>query len=470
MFWILHLVSTVLFDHSEPHRDPFFGKEKDISLIDALSDQLLRSYQRLLNLFGPSSSSSSSLPLIPRLDLSGNETAEGGSEGLRRFFPSNNTKNQLSYVQIKYTAASVFARLLPKIIDFFETRSQKAFGNGSQRIDTWASSCALFRLLVSTPQGAHKRGKWWIEYGQCLERLKRPNQAIHVYEWALKDPLLGSGERFSVQRRLKRLCVKPLRWNSPVFPEIRDCRHVTVEGHLLSSRRGHKNEFLGVDGLSVSVEGFALQVYRFGAKGIAENRWNGLHTEGGCIYTLFWLLMWDCIFAPIPHVFHHQFHSAPLDLHSPLFFETRQNIFEETFERLRSCHVQDLVLWLARVWNQNYGVRCQGIDWKRWDLQVISEIACCIGPIPLASLMSMIAREYKPSRRGLPDLVLWKADKSDDLQIVELSAKFVEVKGPRDKLSDYQRVWIDRLLSSGIDVEVCHVVQSSRPLSGLLSP
>lgn len=36
------------------------------------------------------------------------------------------------------------------------------------------------------------------------------------------------------------------------------------------------------------------------------------------------------------------------------------------------------------------------------------------------------------------------------------------MKGPGDKLSETQKVWIDVLLSSGIGVEVCKVVESRR--------
>ena len=45
-----------------------------------------------------------------------------------------------------------------------------------------------------------------------------------------------------------------------------------------------------------------------------------------------------------------------------------------------------------------------------------------------------------------------------------LEAKFVEVKGPRDRLSDKQRVWIAALLAGGVDVEVCRVVETRAQL------
>jgi len=36
--------------------------------------------------------------------------------------------------------------------------------------------------------------------------------------------------------------------------------------------------------------------------------------------------------------------------------------------------------------------------------------------------------------------------------------KFVEVKGPNDKLQENQKMWIDALLGAGAEVDVCRVV------------
>lgn len=41
--------------------------------------------------------------------------------------------------------------------------------------------------------------------------------------------------------------------------------------------------------------------------------------------------------------------------------------------------------------------------------------------------------------------------------------RWSEVKGPGDSLSSTQKVWIDVLLSAGIDVEVCKVVEEGDP-------
>ncbi|KAJ2463119.1 hypothetical protein GGI03_004051, partial [Coemansia sp. RSA 2337] len=72
-----------------------------------------------------------------------------------------------------------------------------------------------------------------------------------------------------------------------------------------------------------------------------------------------------------------------------------------------------------------------------------------IGGHALAAICQVLAREYRSKSSGFPDLCLWNS--------VTEKVMFVEVKGPKDKLSDSQRDWIDILLTNGLSVEVCLV-------------
>lgn len=73
----------------------------------------------------------------------------------------------------------------------------------------------------------------------------------------------------------------------------------------------------------------------------------------------------------------------------------------------------------------------------------------------LSAIFNRFARDYSRSGSGLPDLLLWQSGPS--------RAKFVEVKGPRDKLSDKQKVWIDVLTRAGADIEVFKVKEQLKP-------
>jgi Fanconi-associated nuclease 1 len=51
----------------------------------------------------------------------------------------------------------------------------------------------------------------------------------------------------------------------------------------------------------------------------------------------------------------------------------------------------------------------------------------------------------------MPDLLLWRP--------CDRRAKVVEVKGPRDRLSEQQRAWLHALAQAEVEVEVLKVLE-----------
>lgn len=51
--------------------------------------------------------------------------------------------------------------------------------------------------------------------------------------------------------------------------------------------------------------------------------------------------------------------------------------------------------------------------------------------------------------------------------MLKLPFQLVEVKGPNDRLSPKQTIWLDELQRLGADVEVCHVVAMGAKSKGL---
>ena len=60
--------------------------------------------------------------------------------------------------------------------------------------------------------------------------------------------------------------------------------------------------FYGGDGEQCEVEELALQYYAGGGGG-----WQGVHSVSGIWLTIFWLLLWDALFANVPDVFRTRF-------------------------------------------------------------------------------------------------------------------------------------------------------------------
>ncbi|KAF9321982.1 hypothetical protein BG003_009301 [Podila horticola] len=97
-------------------------------------------------------------------------------------------------------------------------------------------------------------------------------------------------------------------------------------------------------------------------------------------------------------------------------------------------------------------VFCVGVNWT-FEKEELLQIAECIGAHALSEICKVMAQEYRQRCSGMPDLCCWNYDKK--------LVKFVEVKGPGDRLSSKQQVWIDLLTSLNVDIELC-VVQVSK--------
>lgn len=105
-------------------------------------------------------------------------------------------------------------------------------------------------------------------------------------------------------------------------------------------------------------------------------------------------------------------------------------------------------------WESHLNTACRGVNWGRHTLSDLRAAVSCIGGRNLASICRLLARDYKTWSSGMPDLLLWRFHGEDGSTG---EAKLVEVKGPRDQLSEQQRAWLLFLMDSGLDAELCRV-------------
>ena len=138
------------------------------------------------------------------------------------------------------------------------------------------------------------------------------------------------------------------------------------------------------------------------------------------------------------------------------------------------------------------GYSCFGISWKRVSLSELKSIAFAFPGKHLAVIFRLMANGMRTWSTGLPDLLIWRVpdqmndrDLLDDDYVQSESGAFsslsdppaakdcgvpsedkpmallVEVKGPHDRLRDQQEAWIGCMVRAGINVEVCHVRDST---------
>ncbi|GMH08971.1 hypothetical protein Nepgr_010811 [Nepenthes gracilis] len=303
----------------------------------------------------------------------------------------------------------------------------------------------LKQLLINfTCDG--RRGYWTLRLSIDLEHIGSLDESLTAAEDGLLDPWVRAGSRIALQRRVIRLGKPPRRWKTPSYSHLvrRKIPEVPIQGRPLSYKTGMKSRFYGEDGEQCGVEQLALQYYAGEGGG-----WQGVHTETGIWLTIFGLLMWDIIYADVPNVFRNRFQSAPLDLETDSFYNSRKNLIESHLQNISDGMGET---FLIISWESHFGTACRGVNWEKHSLHELRAAIACIGGPCLASICRLLAQDYRSWSRGMPDLLLWRFHGD-----YKGEAKLVEVKGLRDRLSEQQRAWLLVLMDCGFSAEVCKV-------------
>ncbi|PRQ38139.1 putative phosphodiesterase I [Rosa chinensis] len=303
----------------------------------------------------------------------------------------------------------------------------------------------LLKRLLNCFARDGRRGYWTLRLSIDLEHMGYLNESLLVAENGLLDEWVRAGSRVALQRRVLRLGKPPRRWKTPSFAESvkRKIMEVNVPGRPLNCAIGTKSRFYGEDGEQCGVEQLALQYYA------EEGGWQGVHTESGIWLTIFGLLMWDIIFSNVPNVFRTRFQTAPLDLETDSFYLVRKNHIESHLQKILDGMAEEI---LITSWELHEGTACRGVNWGRHSLSELRAAVTCIGGPCVAAFCRHLAQDYRSWSSGMPDLLLWRFHGK-----YRGEAKLVEVKGPRDRLSEQQRAWLLLLMDCGFNAEVCKV-------------
>jgi hypothetical protein len=168
--------------------------------------------------------------------------------------------------------------------------------------------------------------------------------------------------------------------------------------------------------------------------------------ENSLITSLFGLLCWQVIFAPVRGAFFHPFHRGPADLGCPGFFARRQRQFSECFEQLASDAYRHTI---RRHFTSKAGIASPFVDWGLIDETLLELALACFPPQHLRRWFEWIAGDVSVNRTGFPDLVqFWPAT---------ARYRLIEVKGPGDRLQDNQRRCLEFCVTNDMPVCVCHV-------------
>lgn len=149
----------------------------------------------------------------------------------------------------------------------------------------------------------------------------------------------------------------------------------------------------------------------------------------------------------------HLSQTAPLDLETDSFYEVRKSQIEALLDKIQLGMAEEI---LITSWELHKGTACRGVNWDRHSLSELRAAVACIGGSCTASICRHLAQDYRSWSSGMPDLLLWRFHDNYSGE-----AKLVEVKGPRDRLSEQQRAWLLFLTDCGFNVEVCKVSEAA---------
>jgi hypothetical protein len=170
------------------------------------------------------------------------------------------------------------------------------------------------------------------------------------------------------------------------------------------------------------------------------------YVENGLLSSLFGLLFWEAIFAPVAGAFFHEFQAAPADLLAPDFRERRAAQLSRCFEQLESDAYRDTI-W--RNFTLKQGIQSPFVFWGVVSEELLNLALSCFPSKHLQVCFARMLADIRANRCGLPDLVqFWPAERR---------YRLIEVKGPGDRLQDNQARWLTFFASQAIPVSVCHV-------------
>ncbi|UVE16406.1 VRR-NUC domain-containing protein [Pseudomonas sp. LS44] len=295
-----------------------------------------------------------------------------------------------------------------------------------------------------------RHGKLLFRMAQQLEREQRLEQAVQLYD---RCSYVGARQRrIRVLEKLGRLHeAHALAQQAASAPEN------DAEAQLLERSLQRLGRQIGVPApprRSVGAAGrIDLSLVSLGQcvelavrEHLSEPQAPVHYVENTLICSLFGLLCWEAIFAPLPGAFFHPFHSGPVDLLSPTFHSQRRELFDNCLQRLESATYKDAI---RQTYAAKFGIQSPFVHWAIVSEELLEQALDCLPAAHLKAWFQRLLRDIKDNRAGMPDLIqFWPQERR---------YRMIEVKGPGDRLQDNQRRWLAFCAEHQMPVDVCYV-------------
>lgn len=170
------------------------------------------------------------------------------------------------------------------------------------------------------------------------------------------------------------------------------------------------------------------------------------YVENSLINSLFGLLCWPAIFAPLPGAFFHPFQRGPVDLLNEDFQQRRAELFQACLDQLDDGRYTETI---RERFTAKWGVQSPFVFWGALNEQLLEQALACLPAEHLKHWFNRLLLDIKANRAGMPDLIqFWPQHKT---------YRMIEVKGPGDRLQDNQLRWLEFCHQHQMPVAVCYV-------------
>lgn len=329
-----------------------------------------------------------------------------------------------------------------------------------QALDEGAEPGALLQGVARCTSGnawlEQRRAKVLLRIGQACER---------VQDWALAEQAYAQSSYPGARHRRMRVYERMERFADAMAlaEAAQDCPESDEEAQRVARMLPRLRRGLGQGGAARAV-GLAPAVAQLRmdleldapaqpapVECVLRDHWHReaapvFYVENALVNSLFGLLCWPAVFAPLPGAFFHPFQSGPADLGAPDFAQRRAALFEACLAALDDGSYRAVI---RERFASKRGLQSPFVFWGTLSEPLLALALDCIPPAHLKLLFARLLRDVPANRAGFPDLVrFWPAERRYEL---------VEVKAPGDKLQDNQIRWLQYCAAHSIPVRVCHV-------------
>nr|WP_256597515.1 VRR-NUC domain-containing protein [Pseudomonas sp. 31-12] len=307
-------------------------------------------------------------------------------------------------------------------------------------------------LQLDNPWLQRRRGKLLFQIGQHCERMADFSTALTIYR-----DCVYPGARVRLIRVLERCGEYQLALHLAMHAE-QSPESATEHQHLLrvlprlrrklggpAMKRPSPREMLRLD-LQLPRTDLALSVEYYVQAHLAEDSAPVHYVENSLINSLFGLLCWPAIFAPLPGAFFHPFQRGPVDLLNEDFHARRADLFEACLAELDDGRYLETI---RERYVAKWGVQSPFVFWGALSEELLDQALDCLPAEHLKHWFNRLLLDIKANRAGMPDLIqFWPQHKT---------YRMIEVKGPGDRLQDNQLRWLEFCHEHQMPIAVCYV-------------